>query len=142
MKQALLVLGASALAFAATPAVAKPGNGKGQGNQGNHGAHAAMDHSKPGKGQMYGYGKGGCPPGLAKKNAMCMPPGQMKKLYSTGQRFPSNYGQAWNYNQIPVDLRSQYGFQPNANYYYGNGYLYQVDPRTRLIQSVVNAIMR
>ena len=71
-----------------------------------------------------------------------MPPGQMKKLYSTGQRFPSNYGQAWNYNQIPVDLRSQYGFQPNANYYYGNGYLYQVDPRTRLIQSVVNAIMR
>ena len=91
---------------------------------------------------MYGYGAGGCPPGLAKKNAMCMPPGQMKKLYASGQRLPATYGKQWSYNQIPYDLRTQYGFQPSYNYYYGDGYLYQVDPRTRLIQAVVNAIMR
>ena len=139
MKQTLLILGASALAFAATPALAKPGKDKGHGN---HNAHAEMDHSKHGKGKMYAYGKGKCPPGLAKKNAMCMPPGQMKKLYATGQRFRPTTAMPGTTTRSRYDLRTQYGFQPNANYYYGNGYLYQVDPRTRLIQSVVNAIMR
>jgi hypothetical protein len=137
MKQVLLLAGAFALSLSGA-AVAKPGNGHGQG----HANHMGIDHANHGKGTMYGYGQGGCPPGLAKKNNGCMPPGQLKKLYSTGQRYPTNYGYAWNYNQIPYDLRSQYGFQPNYNYYYGNGYLYQVDPKTMLIQSVVNALMR
>ena len=128
MKQTLLFIGAAAFAIA-TPAAAKPG--KGHGNHGKHGSH-----------QMYGYGTGNCPPGLAKKNAMCMPPGQFKKRYNVGQRYPSNYGNLWSYNQIPHDLRSQYGFNQDYRYYYGDGYLYQVDPRTLLIQRVVNAIMR
>ena len=128
MKQTLLIIGAAAFAIAA-PAAAKPG--KGHGNHGKHGSH-----------QMYGYGTANCPPGLAKKNAMCMPPGQFKKRYDVGQRYPSNYGNLWSYNQIPLDLRSQYGFNQDARYYYGDGYLYQVDPRTSLIQRVVNAIMR
>ena len=137
MKQTLMLLGASALILAAAPAAAKPGNGNGK-----HGGHAAMNHGNHGKHQMYGYGAGGCPPGLAKKNAMCMPPGHMKKLYASGQRYPAQYGNLWSYNQIPQDLRSRYGFNQNYRYYYGDGYLYQVDPRTMLIQQVVNAIMR
>ena len=137
MKQVLLFAGAFALSLSGA-AVAKPGNGHGKG----HEAHMGMDHANHGKGTMYGYGKGGCPPGLAKKNNGCMPPGQLKKLYGNGQVLPMSYGNQWAYNQIPYDLRAQYGFQPNYNYYYGDGYLYQVDPRTRLIQSVVNAIMR
>jgi hypothetical protein len=138
MKQTLLIIGLSAFAIAA-PAAAKPGQGKGHGN---HGDHATMSHGKHAKHQMYGYGTGNCPPGLAKKNAMCMPPGQFKKLYNVGQRYPSSYGNLWSYNQIPLDLRSQYGFNQNSRYYYGDGYLYQVDPRTLLIQRVVNAIIR
>ena len=137
MKNLMMISGALTLAIAA-PAVAKQGHGKGHGQ----GGHAAMDHSKHGKHQMYGYNAGKCPPGLAKKNAMCMPPGQFKKMYNVGQRYPSNYGNLWSYNQIPLDLRSQYGFNQNHRYYYGDGYLYQVDPRTLLIQRVVNAIMR
>ena len=140
MKHTLLLLSAGALAFTAAPAAAKPD--KGHGNQGKHGDHATMDHGKHGKHQMYGYGAGGCPPGLAKKNAMCMPPGQFKKLYSSGQRYPAQYGHLWSYNQIPQDLRSRYAFNQDYRYYYGDGYLYQVDPRTMLIQQVVNAIMR
>ena len=139
MKTLMLITGALTLAFAA-PAAAKPD--KGHGNHGKHAAHATMDHGKHGKHQMYGYGTGNCPPGLAKKNAMCMPPGQFKKLYGVGQRYPSNYGNLWSYNQIPLDLRTQYAFGQNHRYYYGDGYLYQVDPRTMLIQRVVNAIMR
>lgn len=136
MKQTLLMLGASALVFAAAPAAAKPGHGK------SHGPHATMGHKGHGKHEMYGYGTNNCPPGLARKNAMCMPPGQFKKLYNVGQRFPARYGNLWGYNQIPADLRSRYGFGQDARYYYGDGYLYQVDPRTMLIRSVVNAIMR
>ena len=138
MKQALLILGASALAIAA-PAAAKPGQGKGHGQ--GHGAHATMGHKGHGKHQTYGY-PGNCPPGLSKHEGYCMPHGQFKKLYGVGQRFPTSYGNLWAYNQIPVDLRSRYGFAQDYRYYYGDGYLYQVDPRSMLIRSVVNAIMR
>ena len=140
MKQTLLILGASALAFAA-PAAAKSDKGHGKGHS-QHGAHATMGHGKHNKAQMYAYSGRGCPPGLAKKNAMCLPPGQFKKLYGAGQRYPTRYGNRWSYNQIPYDLRSRYGFNQDYRYYYGDGYLYQVNPRTMLIQQVVNAIMR
>jgi hypothetical protein len=135
MKQALILAGVAALAIAG-PANAKPDHAKGHGN------HKAMNHGKQGKHSMWGYNTRSCPPGLAKKNEMCMPPGQYKKMYNVGQRYNRDFGYAWNYNQIPYDLRNQYGFQPNYNYYYRNGYLYQVDPRTQLIQQVVNAILR
>ena len=136
MKQALLIGGAALLAIAA-PAAAKPGNGQGHGQGHNH-AYGYDDH---GKGSLYGYGVGGCPPGLAKKNNGCLPPGQAKKLYNVGQRFPAGYGYAWNYNQIPYDLRTRYGLQPTGNYYYGDGYLYRVDPRTMLIQQAISALL-
>ena len=140
MKQTLLIFGASALMFTA-PLAAKPDKGHGHGAQGKHGTHATMDHSKHGKGKMYAFGRA-CPPGLSKHEDHCMPHGQFKKRYGTGQRFPASYGNLWSYNQIPVDLRSRYGFNQNYRYYYGDGYLYQVNPRTMLIQQVVNAIMR
>jgi hypothetical protein len=71
-----------------------------------------------------------------------MPPGQAKKLYRVGQRWPGHYGYAWNYNQIPYDIRTRYGFQPGYNYYYGDGYVYRVDPATMLISQAVSAILR
>ena len=128
MKQTFLLSGAAAFAFAG-PALAKPGNG--HGNTHAYGVQGPV-----------GYGVGGCPPGLAKKNNGCLPPGQAKKLYNVGQRLPLSYGTPWAYNQIPYDVRSHYGLQPYGNYYYGDGYLYQVDPRTMLIQQVVSALMR
>ena len=128
MKQLLLFAGLAALGIAA-PAAAKPGNG--------HGNSHAYDLQGP-----VGYGHGGCPPGLAKKAIPCIPPGQAKKLYNVGQRFPAGYGSALGYNQIPYDLRSQYGLNPYGNYYYGDGYLYRVNPRTMLIQQVVAALLR
>lgn len=133
MKQTLIVAGAALLASGGA-AYGKP-------------AHAKHGKSKPPAGHSMerapmGYGVGGCPPGLAKKNNGCMPPGQAKKLYNVGQRFPTGYGHLWNYNQIPNDLRRRYGFDPNQRYYYGDGYLYRVDPRTMLIAQVVSALLR
>ena len=129
MKHLFLAAGAAALAFAG-PAFAKPGNGQGHGNPHAYGVNGPV-----------GYGVGGCPPGLAKKHNGCMPPGQAKKLYNIGQRFPLSYGDRWGYNQIPYDLRNRYGFDPRYNYYYGDGYLYRVDPKTMLIQQVVSALL-
>lgn len=134
MKYSFLIAGAAAL-IAAAPAVAKSEKGHG------HSSHAAKA-KKHGKSKYYAYGSRSCPPGLAKKNNGCLPPGKWKKMYNHGQRYPSNYGQLWSYNQVPYELRSQYDLSRNYRYYYGDGYLYQVDPRTRLIQQVVNAIVR
>ena len=132
MKHLILLAGAAAFGLTA-PAFADPGKGHGKS------AHAKGNH---GKGSLYGYGAGGCPPGLAKKQNGCMPPGQAKKLYNIGQRFPNRYGNLWTYNQVPYDLRQQYGFGANDRYYYGDGYIYRVDPKTMLIQQVVSAILR
>ena len=132
MRHLIALAGVAALAITG-PAIAKPGHRHGK---------AAHAHGTHGKGTLYGYGAGGCPPGLAKKNNGCMPPGQAKKLYNIGQRFPVGYGNVWNYNQIPPVLRQQYGFAPNDNYYYGDGYIYRVDPKTMLIQQAVSALLR
>ena len=129
----LLILAGIATLVATAPAAADPGKGHGQGK--GHG-------NKAYSGGHVGYGTGGCTPGLAKKNNGCLPPGQAKKLYNIGQRWPGNYGYAWNYNQVPYDLRTRYGFNENYRYYYGDGYVYQVDPATMLVSQVVSAILR
>ena len=140
MKQLLLLAGALALTSAG-PALAKPDHAKGKG-KGQQGHGQVKDWDDDFDRGHWGYGTGGCPPGLAKKNNGCRPPGQAKKLYGVGQRWPGNYGHAWNYNQIPYDMRAQYGFDPRYNYYYGDGYLYRVDPATMVIGQVVSAILR
>jgi hypothetical protein len=134
MKRAFLIAGAAALAVSA-PALAKPGHGEGHGK---FRAHKVKVVSHSGH---RGYGIGGCPPGLAKKG--CIPPGQAKRLFNIGQRFPRARGTLWGYNQIPLDLRRHYGFDDDDRYYYNNGYIYRVDPRTMLIeQAVIAALLR
>jgi len=131
MKHLLLIAGAAALGIAG-PSLAKPGNGNGHGSA--HGHDNGWDNP-------YGYGRGGCPPGLAKKHNGCMPPGQARKL-ARGQHWASNYGSRYTFGQIPYDLRRRYDLDPTDRYYYGNGYLYQVDPRTMLVQQVISALLR
>jgi hypothetical protein len=59
------------------------------------------------------YGKGNCPPGLAKKNNGCLPPGQAKKRYVVGQPI----GAGVKYKPIPAELSVRIGEPPE-------GYLY------------------
>lgn len=142
MKHMLLIAGALALGFA-SPALAKPGNGHGNphgnayayGMQNPYAAQKAYGRSGP-----VGYGVGGCPPGLAKKNNGCLPPGQARKL-AVGQRMPMGYANPYSYNQIPYSVRNQYGLNPYNNYYSNNGYLYGVDPRTMVVQQVIGAVL-
>ena len=129
MKTLILLTGA-ALLVSTGPAYAKP----------NHSKHSAKTHQAHVLGAQ-GYGQGGCPKGLAKKNAECMPPGQHKKLFNVGQRLPKGYNAYTPYNQIPYDLRRQYGLNDNDRYIYRNDYIYRVDPKTMVVQQILNAIL-
>ena len=124
MKKLILIAGAAALGFTG-PALAKPGHGHG------HGPAMAAP----------GYG---CPPGLAKKNPPCMPPGQAKKLFGIGQRVPTGYQGLLGYNSLPYNLRDYYGrrLDPRSRYVYDQNYIYRVDPRTMLVQQILNALIR
>ena len=158
MKLAILITGALALA-ATAPLSADPGKSKknGQGNS----SHSTMKHggSKANgradrtatnrivrtdrNGRLFALdARGDCPPGLAKKNNGCSPPGQAKKQYDVGQRYNTNFGNMWGYNQIPNDLRSQYNLNPSDDYYYNQGYLYQVDQRSNLVERVISTLLR
>ncbi len=127
MKKLILALGALALGFTG-PALAKPGHGHG------HGPAMAAP----------GYGIAGCPPGLAKKNPPCIPPGQAKKLFGIGQRVPLGYQGLLGYNSLPYDVRDYYGPQldPRARYIYDQNYIYRVDPRTMLVSQILSALIR
>ncbi|MHB1219294.1 MAG: hypothetical protein ACYC1L_13955 [Alphaproteobacteria bacterium] len=93
------------IALAAGGAFADPPPGKGKGNKGNGGGQQTQqsngtnvsvnfdfsDHDRVVLGDYYGgmTSRGRCPPGLAKKNNGCMPPGQAKK-WAVGQRLPGD----------------------------------------------------
>lgn len=128
--KALLLTASGLLLVAAAPAMAKPGHG--------HSNHYNSNEQSHG----WSYNTRNCPPGLAKKNNGCLPPGQARKRYNVGQRYASNYGYRWNYSQIPSDLRQQYRLNSSDRYYYRDGYLYQVNPRTMLVEQVISALTR
>src|SRR5688500_19032783 len=128
----LLLLASAAILTATSPALAKPG--KGHGNP-----QVAKVHK--GHAGHVGYGTGGCPPGLAKKNNGCLPPGQAKKLFAQGQRVPLGYNGYTPYGSIPYDLRNRYNLDDDYRYIYRDEYLYQVDPTTMVVQRILNAIL-
>ena len=138
MYKIILAAGAAALAIAA-PAAAEPGKGKGHGNHGKHGQMHQGQVYEGHLGSNY-WGNRACPPGLAKKNNGCLPPGIAKQRYNVGDRWSGNYN-PWAYNQIPLDWRNQYQLDQYNRYYYRDGYLYSVDPRTRLVEAVVRALI-
>ncbi|MFL6735346.1 MAG: hypothetical protein ACJ8EY_11720 [Sphingomicrobium sp.] len=73
----------------------------------------------------------GCPPGLAMKNNGCLPPGQARKLL--GQALPAAYASRY----LPDRLRNYYRDDDDYYYRYGDGYLYRVDRRSNLVNSLL-----
>ena len=128
MNRLYLVAVVAAVASAG-PALGRPDHGKA---------------SQQGEAGPPGYGVGGCPPGLAKKNPECMPPGRYKKLFEVGQRVPRGYPGLVAYNQLPDPLRNRYSslLDPRSRYVYDRQYLYRIDPRTMLVSHVVNTLVR
>jgi hypothetical protein len=77
---------------------------------------------------------GGCPPGLAKKNNGCMPPGHAKKMFSVGERLPVRYLSSYN---IPDEYRDWYQDSADYSYRFDDGNIFRVDNQTSLISSLI-----
>lgn len=141
-KFSLLLLPLLCLALAAPAHADNQGRGKGNGQGNGHGngpgnapgnpGVAAQPQPGPGgpapqvnivvterdRGAIYGYYRplyaaGNCPPGLAKKNNGCLPPGQAKKLWAVGQPLPA--GVAW--YPLPGPLLGQLTPPPSGYQY-------------------------
>lgn len=81
-----------------------------------------------------GKGKGGhCPPGLAKKAVPCVPPGQVKNLYRTGDYINRDY--RW------INDPYRYGLNRGGNYIRAGDYVYRVDPDTRKVLNLIGAVV-
>jgi hypothetical protein len=137
MIRTLLFAAAAALAVSGA-AIAKPGNGHGNGH--GYGLGSEDRGLAYGVRGPVGFGEGGCPPGLARKHNGCMPPGQVRKLLR-GERLPLGFGTRYGFRQIPYDLRNRYDLSPSDRYYYEQGYLYRVDPRTMVVEQVISALL-
>ena len=71
------------------------GQGQGQGNAqaGQQPGNVVVNDRDRSTVQTYyrkEFAAGNCPPGLAKKNNGCLPPGQAKKLWAVGQPLPAS----------------------------------------------------
>ena len=113
-------------------------------------AQAKPDHAKSGKDRPpvvdsgpLGYGAAGCPPGLKKKNELCMPPGRYKKLFEVGERVPKGYDGLRSYNALPYELRMRHGgsLDPRSSYIYDQQYLYRVDPTTMVVRQILRPLL-
>ena len=89
-KTSILILAGLMVAPAA---FAGQGKAKGKGKHKGHGDADRVVFVDDDRSAVRGwwndtYGRGNCPPGLAKKNNGCLPPGQAKKRYTVGRRLP------------------------------------------------------
>ncbi|MFG6083773.1 hypothetical protein [Paracoccus sp. PAR01] len=118
------------------PVAADPGNGKGHGD--GNGKKNAQKHEDRGRHSDRARANyvADCPPGLAKKNPPCVPPGQARKYGNrVGDtlrigdyivvRDPSRY-----------DLERRRGWE----YYRDDDRIYRVDSGTRKVLAVMNVI--
>lgn len=77
------------------------------------------------------YGRN-CPPGLAKKNNGCLPPGQAKKMMREGDRYQEGMGY-----ELPERYRYQYRDTNRYFHRYSDGRIYRIDRRTFIIIAVI-----
>ncbi|WP_246156493.1 excinuclease ABC subunit A [Aquicoccus porphyridii] len=72
-----------------------------------------------------------CPPGLAKKNPPCVPPGLAKQRYRVGERIDGPYS--------ILRYPDRYGLDPHGTYYRIGDHLYRVDRETRKVLDFIGA---
>lgn len=81
------------------------------------------------------FTSGNCPPGLAKKNNGCLPPGQAKKLWSVGQPLPPTMV----YHQLPRPLMMQLAPPPPGyDYVRVDDDIVLMNRDTRLVSEIIS----
>ena len=84
------------------------------------------------------HGRGNCPPGLAKKNNGCLPPGQAKKRYTVGRALPSSVI----VRDLPRDIAVRLGTAPRG-YRYGivDGDIVKLAVGTGIVVDAINGLV-
>jgi hypothetical protein len=84
------------------------------------------------------HGRGNCPPGLAKKQNGCLPPGQAKKRYAVGHPLPKGIVLV----DLPPELNVRIGPAP-AGYRYGilDGDLIKLAIGTLLVVDAIHGLV-
>ena len=131
MRLVIPVLTIACAVATASIAFAQPDNkGHGRGNPqgggpsnaashpGGGGPQASISISDRDRNEIYSYYRGqyaagNCPPGLAKKNNGCMPPGQAKKAWTMNQPLPAGVL----YEVLPRDLLGRLSPAPSGYQY-------------------------
>lgn len=83
-------------------------------------------------------GRGKCPPGLAKKNNGCLPPGQAKKRYTVGYPLPPKIV----IHEVPAEITVRIGAAPDG-YRYGvvDGDLVKLAVGTLLVVDAIQGLV-
>ncbi|NHF74310.1 hypothetical protein [Paracoccus xiamenensis] len=129
--------------FVAAPVLADPGNGKGNGKRQKGGEHRRGEVDRHRNVVVVGH----CPPGLAKKDPACVPPGQARKHRADRDR--DDYR---DYRRVGEVIRvreytvirdvDRYGWDERDgwDYYRDGDRAYRVDRDTRKILAVMELI--
>lgn len=84
------------------------------------------------------HGRGGCPPGLAKKGNGCLPPGQAKKRYAVGRPLPRSVVS----QPPPAELSVRIGAPPAGyNYVVVDGDLLKLAVGTMLVVDAIEGLV-
>ena len=140
LRTLVVALIAAGLAVPASAAGKGKGKGRGKGHGRNDEVVVFSDRDRESVRSYWveTYGRGKCPPGLAKKHNGCLPPGQAKKRYVVGQRLPA----AVVVEPLPPVLVRRIGPAP-AGYEYVmvDGDIVKLAVGTRLVVDAIHAIV-
>ncbi|RMC36518.1 hypothetical protein [Paracoccus alkanivorans] len=120
----------------ALPASADPGKGKGNGKHARH--HQVHKHG--GERRVLPRYVANCPPGLAKKNPPCVPPGQVR---NADIRYVPSIGdilRVGDYRIIRDPSRYDLEYRRGWDYYRDDNYVYRVDSGTRKVLAVLDLL--
>ena len=142
-----LVITTLVVGLAASASADKGGKGKGKGKgkdkgEGNRETVVVFTDQDRESVRTYWvdtYGRGNCPPGLAKKGNGCLPPGQAKTRYVVGRSLPASVV----IEPLPPALVTRLGPAP-AGYQYAvvDGDVVKLAVGTRLVVDAIRAILR
>jgi hypothetical protein len=87
------------------------------------------------------WGGANCPPGLAKRNPPCIPPGQVGRAFREGQRLSPNYRYYTPWGEIAPAWRTQYNLDDDYRYIVQERYIYEIDPTTRAVRRIIDLLL-
>jgi Ni/Co efflux regulator RcnB len=133
----ILVAGIVALALLAGGPSGKPSK-RGKAKEGSAKKEKAVFEERQRVAFSSWYHGRGCPPGLAKKNNGCLPPGLARKRYAVGSRLPTTV----KWDPVPDDLLYKLGPAPTGHrYVMVDGDLLTLAVGTSLVVDALSAIV-